>query len=172
MAVTTLPAADASAEPASAEPASAPPADSTAAPTTESIPDVAASPGPKSSPKPKADSKGRKSGEAAGVKRPRRASASKPVDYTAQPPKRAPPPENPGVYEVLLLVDRRILDEDGNKTEQYKVRWKGYSKAYDTWEPVVELKKTKSVVWQIGSRMKPAGCRRKLRRALRTALKS
>jgi hypothetical protein len=51
-----------------------------------------------------------------------------------------PPPdliEGEKEYEVEHIINMRHFGR--NKKLQYKVRWKGYSEAHDSWEPVSNI---------------------------------
>jgi len=51
-----------------------------------------------------------------------------------------PPPElveEEPEYKIECIVDMRHFG--CNKKLQYKVRWKGYTEAYDSWEPVENI---------------------------------
>lgn len=44
--------------------------------------------------------------------------------------------------EVEKILDKRII----NKVKQYKIRWKGYGSDIDTWEPIENLKNSKTLI--------------------------
>jgi hypothetical protein len=61
-------------------------------------------------------------------------------------------------YEVERIVDMRHFGR--NKKLQYKVRWKGYSEAHDSWEPVDNIhtpELLEEYVGDLGSAMGSSG---------------
>ena len=76
---------------------------------------------------------------------------------TNSEPEAEPDEEGMDSYEVEEILDHR----ETRKGEYYLVRWKGYSSAYDTWEPLENVKFAQDKIKEFKARRKVSS-RRKL----------